>query len=89
MRNHTRLTTALGGVLIVATLGPAVAVGRPIDDDHRGKAMPPPTAPTVTTTVDRDLDLGSAAVGAAGATIILMLTAAGTTAAARRRHHAR
>jgi hypothetical protein len=89
MRNRTRFTTALGGVLIVATLGPAVAAGRPIDADHRGEAMPPPTAPTVTTTIDRDLDLGSAAVGAAGATIVFMLTAAGTTAAVRRRHHAR
>ena len=89
MRNRSRSTTALGGVLLVATLGPAVAAGRPIDVDHRRHVTPPPTEPTVTTTIDRDIDLGSAAVGAAGTAIVFMLTAAGTTAAVRRRHHPR
>jgi hypothetical protein len=80
MRTTLTFVTAL---CVVAMAAPS-ASARPIDSDS-AQASPP--RPTVTRTVDEGIDLGSAALGAGGASALLMLTAAGAITVMHRRRH--
>jgi hypothetical protein len=54
--------------------------GDPALDPLPGDRSTPSDEPTVTRTIDEGIDLGSAALGAGGASAVLLLTGAGATA---------
>jgi hypothetical protein len=90
-----RLTRSLAGAMLVAALAAPTAVARPAPEDsfrpQNAQPLLPVTTttrastPTVTHTIDDGFDLGSAAIGAGGATAALMLTAAAAAGSRRRR----
>jgi hypothetical protein len=77
MLTPRRLMRTLAGALMIAAVAAPGASARPIDMPAVDRdAVPHPVRPTVTRTIDEGVDLGSAALGAGGATAVLMLTAA-------------
>lgn len=81
MSSH-RLTHTLAGAVLVTAFAAPAASARPIDV-YTGNPSTP--EPTVTRTIDDGIDLGSAALGAGGASAVLLLTGAGAAVVARTR----
>jgi hypothetical protein len=77
-----RFTRTLTGAVAVTALAAPAAIAGPIYD-HPGHPSAP--APTVTRSIDEGFDVGSAAIGAGGATVVLLLTAAGAAAVSQHR----
>jgi hypothetical protein len=90
-----RLLRALAGALAIGALAASPASALPAEQvqgsagSTGGHSSPDALAPTVTRTIDDGFDLGSAAIGAGGATALLLLTAAGATTLSSRRHRGR
>jgi hypothetical protein len=79
----SRFTLTLAGAMFAAALAAPGAGARPIDT----RPSPSPVDPTVTRTIDDGIDLGSAALGAGGASAALLLAGAGAAAAMHRKRH--
>jgi hypothetical protein len=89
-----RLLRALAGALAIAALAASPAGALPAEQvqgsasstgsDSSSDAL----APTVTRSIDDGFDLGSAAIGAGGATALLLLSAAGASTLSSRRRQA-
>jgi hypothetical protein len=84
MRTPLTFVTAL----VVVAIAASSASARPIDSQP-AHASPSPPRLIVTRTVDEGIDLGSAALGAGGASALLMLIAAGAVTVMHRRRHDR